>query len=127
MKRPPSIESIEEMEKALTEFEQFNDEMLGDNTELIKYARALAETISDFQFIEGYFPMPKTLPVTLADMLLHKMLHYHFNQKQMAAFLNVPANQLSQILSGKRRVTLDIAKKLHERLNISPAFILRTA
>ncbi|MBC8084126.1 MAG: helix-turn-helix domain-containing protein, partial [Hymenobacter sp.] len=45
----------------------------------------------------------------------------------LAQLLEVPAGRLSQILSGKRRVTLDLAKRLYERLGIPPEFILKNA
>ncbi|QDA62307.1 helix-turn-helix domain-containing protein [Hymenobacter jejuensis] len=71
-------------------------------------------------------PLPM-LPTTLADMIELKRQQLQLKQKELAQLLEVPAGRLSQILSGKRRVTLDLAKKLYERLGISPEFILKTA
>ena len=51
----------------------------------------------------------------------------HLKQKELAARLGIPAGHLSRILSGKRRVSIDLAKKRYERLRISPGFILKTA
>ena len=68
-------------------------------------------------------PKPETLPAMIELRRQQKQLE----QKDLAVLLEIPAGRLSQIPSGKRRVSLDLAKKLHERLNISPAFILRTA
>lgn len=71
--------------------------------------------------------LPPLLPTTLADMIELKRQHLKLKQKELAQLLEVSAGCLSQILSGKRRVTLDLAKKLYERLGISPEFILKTA
>jgi len=67
------------------------------------------------------------LPTTLVDMIELKRQQLRLKQKDLAQLLEVPAGRLSQILSGKRRVTLDLAKKLYERLGISPEFILKKA
>jgi HTH-type transcriptional regulator/antitoxin HigA len=60
-------------------------------------------------------------------MIELKRQQRQLKQKDLAQLLEVPAGRLSQILSGKRRVTMDLAKKLYERLDISPEFILKTA
>jgi len=68
-----------------------------------------------------------TLPTTLVDMIELKRQQLRLKQKDLAQLLEVPAGRLSQILNGKRRITLDLAKKLYERLGISPEFILKKA
>lgn len=45
----------------------------------------------------------------------------------MAQFLGVSTARFSEVMTGKRRITIDLAKKLYERLDISPEFILKTA
>ncbi|HEX8348465.1 MAG TPA: helix-turn-helix domain-containing protein [Hymenobacter sp.] len=71
--------------------------------------------------------MLPALPTTLVDMIELKRQQLRLKQKDLAQLLEVPAGRLSQVLSGKRRVTLDLAKKLYERLGISPEFILKKA
>ena len=112
-------------------FQQF-DKMLETNFDhdpvLVAQARAMAEALSDFEDTLGLMPIPlPPKPETLPAMIELKRQQKQLKQKDLAALLEIPAGRLSQILSGKRRVSLDLAKKLHERLNISPAFILRTA
>lgn len=86
----------------------------------------LAKAIENYQIRAGYFPgYPK--PTTLPAMIELKRQQRQLKQKDLAQLLEVPAGRLSQILSGKRRVTMDLAKKLYERLDISPEFILKTA
>ncbi|WP_460501077.1 helix-turn-helix domain-containing protein [Hymenobacter agri] len=89
-------------------------------------ARELAEAIEDYEIRMEYFPLPSK-PTTLPAMIELKRQQQHLKQKELAALLEVPPGRLSQILSGKRRVTMDLAKKLYERLHISPEFILKTA
>jgi HTH-type transcriptional regulator/antitoxin HigA len=74
----------------------------------------------------GLLPIPN-LPTSLAEMIELKRQQMRLKQKELAELLEVPAGRLSQILSGKRRVTLDLAKRLYERLGIPPDFILKNA
>ncbi|GAA4387843.1 helix-turn-helix domain-containing protein [Hymenobacter koreensis] len=88
--------------------------------------RELIVAIDTYEDKLGLLPIPN-LPTTLAEMIELKRQQMRLKQKDLAQLLEVPAGRLSQILSGKRRVTLDLAKKLYERLGISPEFILKTA
>jgi HTH-type transcriptional regulator/antitoxin HigA len=71
--------------------------------------------------------MPIRQPENLPDMIALKMYERKLKQKDLAALLGVSAARLSEILSGKRKVSLDFAKRLHRELGIDPAFILETA
>lgn len=108
------------------------DAMLTTNFErdpsLVAQARQMAQALSDYEDALELMPIPVfPKPTTLPAMIELKRQQKQLKQKDLAALLEVPPGRLSQILSGKRRVTMDLAKKLHERLNISPAFILKTA
>jgi len=90
--------------------------------------RTRPKALSDYEDTLELMPIPvPPKPTTLPAMIERKRQQKQLKQKALAALLEVPPGRLSQILSGKRRVTMDLAKKLHERLNISPAFILKTA
>lgn len=71
--------------------------------------------------------MPIRQPENLPDMIALKMYERKLKQKDLAALLGVSAARLSEILSGKRKVSLNLAKRLHRELGIDPAFILETA
>ena len=60
-------------------------------------------------------------------MIELKRQQQHPKQKELTTLLEIPAGRLSRILSGKRRVSIDLAKKRYERLHVSPGFILKTA
>ncbi|GAB3641910.1 helix-turn-helix domain-containing protein [Spirosoma arcticum] len=71
--------------------------------------------------------MPIRVPETLPGMIHIKMAERNMKQKEMAQFLDVSMARFSEVITGKRRITIDLAKKLHERSDISPEFILKTA
>ena len=89
-------------------------------------ARALDEAIEEYELRMELFPLPpKSTP--LPAMIELKRQQQYLKQKDLAALLEIPADRLSRILSGKRRMSVNLTKKLYERLNISPEFILKTA
>ena len=75
----------------------------------------------------GYFPNPPPPKPTTLPAMIELKRQQHLKQKELAALLEVPPGRLSQISSGKRRVTTNLAKKLCKRIHVSPGFILKTA
>jgi HTH-type transcriptional regulator/antitoxin HigA len=71
--------------------------------------------------------MPIRQPQTLQEMIRLKMYQKQLKQKEVARLLEISETRLSEVLKGKRKVNLDLAKRLHERLHIDAGFILRTA
>jgi len=71
--------------------------------------------------------MPIRQPKTLTEMLELKMYERKLKQKDLAALLGVSATRLSEVMQGKRKVNMDLAKRLYLKLGISPAFILEQA
>jgi HTH-type transcriptional regulator/antitoxin HigA len=123
-----TINSLQEY-RAL--FQQFDELTATDAYEqqpaLVEKARLMAQAISNYEDTLELMPIPVQKPTTLPAMIELKRQQRQLKQKDLAQLLEVPAGRLSQILSGKRRVTMDLAKKLYERLDISPEFILKTA
>ena len=66
-------------------------------------------------------------PQTLPEMLRLKMMQLNVKQKVMAKMLHISESKLSDVLTGKRRVDIDLAKKLYEILKIEAEFILQAA
>ena len=56
-----------------------------------------------------------------------EMKKMKLNQRQTAELLEVKENTFSQILSGKRNISMKLAKKLYHTLNIDPKTILEFA
>jgi HTH-type transcriptional regulator / antitoxin HigA len=71
--------------------------------------------------------MPIPHPKTLAEMIVFKMYERKLKQKDLAQMLDISPARLSEILNGKRKVNLLLAKRLHEQLDIDAAFILKAA
>lgn len=71
--------------------------------------------------------MPVRQPQTLVEMIELKMYERKLNQKDLAALLDISPSRMSEVMQGKRKVNLDLAKRLYKVLQISPEFILETA
>jgi HTH-type transcriptional regulator / antitoxin HigA len=71
--------------------------------------------------------MPLKQPENLPEMIELKMFQLKLKQKDLSELLEIPASRLSEVLNGKRKINLDLAKRLHERLNIDAGFILKCA
>ncbi len=76
---------------------------------------------------DGIPLMPIRQPQTLIEMIELKMYERKLKQKDLAALLEISPTRLSEVMQGKRKVNLDLAKKLYKTLKISPEFILETA
>ena len=76
---------------------------------------------------DGIPLMPIRQPKTLVEMIELKMFERKMKQKDLAALLQVSTTRLSEVLQGKRKVSLDLAKRLYQSLGIDPHFILETA
>jgi predicted XRE-type DNA-binding protein len=57
----------------------------------------------------------------------NQMRKKDLNQRQIAELLEVKENTLSQILSGKRNVSMKLAKRLYKTLKIDPKTIIEFA
>ena len=74
------------------------------------------------QYEEIHFPMG--LP-TLQEMIELRMFEMGLKRKELAALLNTSASRISDYLNGKREITLNVAKALHQKLNIDSDIILQ--
>jgi HTH-type transcriptional regulator/antitoxin HigA len=52
------------------------------------------------------------------------MFEMNLKQKQLAKVLGVSEARISELLAGKRKLNIELAKKLHTKLNIDAHFIL---
>ena len=90
--------------------------------EELKKLSLLAETWED-----GIPLMPIRQPQTLPEMIEFKMYQMQLKQKDLASLLGIAPSRLSEVLKGKRKINLDLAKRLHDRLDIDADFILEKA
>lgn len=71
--------------------------------------------------------MPIKAPTTITEMIRYKMFEMNLKQKQLAKVLDISEARISELLTGKRKINIDLAKKLHAKLNIDAHFILQVA
>ena len=69
--------------------------------------------------------MPIKTPTTITDMIKYKMFEMNIRQKQLAKILEISEARISELLRGKRKINIELAKKLHSKLNIDAHFILQ--
>ena len=82
---------------------------------------ALSDQIADYE--ENQFPFE---PKTLKEMIELRMYQRKLKQKDLANILGTTPSRISEILSGKRGLTFDLAKALHDKLNIDAELILKS-
>ncbi len=70
-----------------------------------------------------HHPMP-TQPTTLDGMIKLKMFEMNLRQKDLAVLLDIEAPRVSDLLRGKRKVSLSAARQLYKKLGIPAEFIL---
>lgn len=98
------------------------DELNADN----KYTREMGRIgvmLADYDSIYMKFENIKVKNPLLV-MIEKEMRKKNLNQRQTAELLDVKENTLSQVLSGKRNVSMKLAKKLYKTLKIDPKTIL---
>jgi len=91
-----------------------------EETLLLKNLSLLVEEYEDNQL----HLMPIKVPKTLIEMIRFKMYEMNIKQKQLAKLLEMSEARISELLNGKRKLNLEIAKKLHRKLNIDAKFLL---
>ena len=91
-----------------------------EETLLLKNLSLLVEEYEDNQL----HLMPIKVPQTLIEMIRFKMYEMNIKQKQLAKLLEMSEARISELLNGKRKLNLEIAKKLHRKLNIDAKFLL---
>ena len=90
------------------------------NAEQTNQLQQLSIAVEQFE-MEKY-PMP--LQASITDVLQNVMHERKMNKSQFSAFLEIPNSTLSSILSGKKKININIAKKLHSKLHLDGNLIL---
>jgi HTH-type transcriptional regulator / antitoxin HigA len=102
---------------------------LGGFENLSKTDRANLSQLSILaeQYEDGIPLMPMKTPKSLAEMLRYKMYEKGLRQKQLATILDISEASISGLLSGRRKLSIELAKKLHTKLGIDAHFLLMSA
>lgn len=112
------MSKIEALLQKATELGGFERLTKTDGTNLSQLS-VLAE-----QFEDSIPLMPIKAPKSLAEMLRYKMYEKGWRQNQLASILGISEASISGLLSGQRKLTIELAKKLHTKLDIDAHFLL---
>ena len=114
---------VEALIAEATEKGMLEPEMDNDYTRQIS---ALSKQMAQYE--DEYMDI---LPLRQKTPLIRSIEDYFYarnmKQKEGAQFLGINESVFSQILSGKRRITMPIAKRLHSKLGINAELILEYA
>lgn len=88
--------------------------------EIGRLARMSAEYEDNFMNI---LPLREKNP--LIQSIENFFYTHNMKRKEVAEMLDVNESVFSQIMNGKRKITMPLAKKLHEKLNIDAETILK--
>jgi HTH-type transcriptional regulator/antitoxin HigA len=116
-----------EYKKAFEVIDGFVAEGFEGNTEKEKQFLEVALAIEAYEDAIPIMPLQVPKPQTLSEMLSLKMFQLKLKQKDLAAMLDITPTRLSEVMTGKRKVNMDLAKRLYQKLSIDPAFILEHA
>jgi HTH-type transcriptional regulator/antitoxin HigA len=103
---------MEELLKLLTEKGQLNQK-------LQKELDRISDEIAEYE--EENFPFKVE---SLNEMIELRMYQRKLKQKDIAQILGTTPSRISEILNGKRGLTIELAKGLYNKLNIDPKLIL---
>ncbi len=62
---------------------------------------------------------------SLIEVLKLRMYEMNLTQAKLAEIIGVSSSRISEYLSGKSEPTLQVAKNIHQKLNINPYIILQ--
>jgi len=118
------ITSMSQYYTTLAEIETFLakgfDNLTDDENKKLEELSIAAEA-----FEEKKYPMP--LEITLPAMLEYIMSVKQINKDQLSKALGVPNSTISGLISGKKKLNIEIAKKLHEKFEVDGNLLLKTA
>ncbi|AQG79109.1 helix-turn-helix domain-containing protein [Spirosoma montaniterrae] len=120
-----TIETQEQYTRALAEIEVFLAKGSSNMTE-VDLAELQRLSLLVERYEEEHYPMPVE-PATLPEMIRLRMFQENLRQRDTAKMLGITETRLSEVLTGKRKVNMDLAKRLHEQLHIRAEYILKTA
>ena len=98
-------------------------EIVDDNTSQTDKNYIELDFLTDLvvAYEKEHFPIGKP---SLTDILKVRMYEMNLTQKALAEILGISAPRVSEYLTGKSEPTLQVARKMHKRLNIDADIIL---
>jgi len=96
------------------------DETMDDSNVLVQKFLNASDIVEAYEIINTPIGLP-----SLKEVIELRMFEMKLKQKDLAILLGVNTARVSEYLSGKREITLDVAKSLHKKLNIDSEIILQ--
>ena len=81
-------------------------------------------TDSIYEWEAAYHPLPGKVSTIITDAIKKRMDVDNIKQKEAAKKLGVSESRISELLSGKRSLNLNMVKRLRDNFGISADFIL---
>ena len=79
----------------------------------------LSDIVAEYEEVQ--YPIPKP---ELIETIKLRMFERGLKQKDLARILGTSSARVSEYLRGKRKLTFDVAKSMHKKLNIDAEIIL---
>lgn len=115
MLRP--IKSEQQYEEALARIYELMQKDLKENSKQADELEIISLLVKEYESV--HFPVPKPNPIEAIKFRIEQM---GISEAQLGDILGYRSRK-SEILSGKRKLSLNMIRKLHERLSI-PAEVL---
>ena len=109
------LEEIIRKGTALGEMELLTN---ADKEEFVRLTDAIGE------WEAAYHPLPGKTSTLITNAIREKMEEKHLKQKETASWLGIPESKVSELLIGRRPLSLNIVKRLRDRFGIPADFLL---
>ncbi|MEN8251290.1 MAG: helix-turn-helix domain-containing protein [Bacteroidota bacterium] len=117
------INTYDEYEEALKRIDvllkKMGDNHSYDNPDFVMMDR-LSDLVADYEDKHYKIETP-----SLIEVIKLRMYEMDLKQSDLAVKLGVSSARISEYLRGKRDITMDVARKLHNQLNIDGDIILQ--
>lgn len=120
------IENQKQFQAAFQDLDKLIAEGFEGNAEKEQAFLSIAKAI-EFYEDKVLKLMPMTPPKDVVEALEFSMFTRKLKQKDLASLLDISVTRLSEIMQRKRKINLDFAKRVHDKLGIDAEFILKTA
>jgi HTH-type transcriptional regulator/antitoxin HigA len=114
--KPKVIKTEDDYDVALSRIEELMD--LEPNSEVVAEMELLATLVEVYE--AKVYPMPDVDPI---DAIRFRMEQQELKQKDLIPFIG-SKSKVSEVLSGKRSLSISMIRKLHEGLGISLEVLL---
>ncbi len=88
-----------------------------------RHLKELSDAVEAYEM--SRYPMP--VKSSLESLLRSVMYENNLNKTELARMLEIPNSTLSGLLSGKRKINIGLARKMHEKFKIDGNLLLEVS